>query len=232
MEWEDQALIIHTRPYSDNQLIVTLLTANHGKRSGMVRLSRQKYGNPFQIGTLTASIWRARLENHLGFLQLETIKAFGAAFLHDPLRLKLLTCSSALAYDLLADHENHPEIFQGFLTFFDALSGATPLKAYIYLELLLLKELGYGLELSQCAVTQTREDLVYVSPKTGRSVCRKEGEAYHDKLLTLPKFLVDLNAPNTQNDLQKGLTLTGYFLQKYLYQPGDKKLPPSRSSLF
>ena len=231
MEWADEGLIIHTRPYSDSQLIVTLLTPAHGKRSGMVRLSRQKYGNPYQLGTLTRAHWQARLESHLGTLRLEVLKALGAPFLFDPLRLKCLTCASVLVYDLLPEHDAHPQTYLDFITFLETLSSLTPLKNYVTFELALLKELGYGLELGACAVTGTTENLVYVSPKTGRAVSREAAKPYQHKLLTLPAFLRDPQAPASQEDLQAGVTLTGYFLEKCLYGPSGKKLPLQRGDL-
>jgi DNA repair protein RecO (recombination protein O) len=231
MEWEDNGLIIHTRPYSDSSLIVTLLTPAHGKRSGMLRLSRQKYGNPYQMGTLTRAHWHARLESHLGTLRLETLKALGVCFLSDPLRLKLLTCACIVVYDLLPEHDAHPQTYQDLMTFLEDLHQPEPLRVYALFELALLKELGYRLELGTCAVTGTSEDLVYVSPKTGRAVSRQEGKAYHDKLLTLPAFLRDTNASASQAELRDGLRLTAYFLEKCLYGPSGKKLPQQRGEL-
>ena len=231
MEWEDNGLIIHTRTYGDNQLIVTMLTPDHGKRSGMLRLSRQKYGNPYQMGTLTRAHWHARLESHLGTLRLETLKALGACFLSDPLRLKLLTCACVLVYDLLPEHDAHPETYQDLMTFLEDLHNPEPVRAYAMLELALLKELGYRLELGACAVTGSITDLVYVSPKTGRAVSRQAGQPYHDKLLTLPPFFTDPEAPAPQDDLKAGLHLTAYFLEKCLYQPSGKKLPIQRGEI-
>ena len=231
MEWEDDGLIIHTRTYGDNQLIVTLLTPAHGKRSGMVRLSRQKYGNPFQVGTCVRAHWHARLEAHLGTLRLESIKNLSAPFLYDATRLKLITCACTLAYDLLPEHDAHPEVYSAYLRFFESLSSDEPLRAYIFLELVLLKELGYGLELTHCALTESTENLVYVSPKTGRAVSQEAGIAYHDRLLTLPHFLVMQNTPASPQDLIHALILTRYFLEKHLYTPHQKSLPLQRSAL-
>jgi DNA repair protein RecO (recombination protein O) len=98
-------------------------------------------------------------------------------------------------------------------------------------ELLLLQDLGFGLDLSQCAATGSDEDLVYVSPRTGRAVSREAGAPYGEKLLTLPRFLLQEDAVATQADVLAGFALTGYFLERHVLQPHNLAMPQARDRL-
>ena len=99
-------------------------------------------------------------------------------------------------------------------------------------ELALLEELGFGLDLSQCAATGSNDRLIYVSPKSGRAVSASAGEPYRDKLLALPQFLTkQRSAPVTNSDVHLGFALTGHFLEKHVLLPRGQTLPQSRTRL-
>src|SRR5262249_24866139 len=100
---------------------------------------------------------------------------------------------------------------------------------YIRLELGLLQELGFGLDLECCAVTGTRGDLAYVSPRTGSAVSRAAAEPYRDKLLALPSFLASGGPPVDDDEVAIGLELTGHFLERHVFWPHNKPLPAARS---
>ncbi|MBT5187803.1 MAG: DNA repair protein RecO, partial [Kordiimonadaceae bacterium] len=95
-------------------------------------------------------------------------------------------------------------------------------------EIGLLSELGFGLNLEECAATGVKENLTYVSPKSGRSVCQEAGLAYHDKMLPLPKFLVETNTDVTIEDVKEGLGLTEFFMERHMLSPFGKKIPQAR----
>jgi DNA repair protein RecO (recombination protein O) len=84
--------------------------------------------------------------------------------------------------------------------------------AAVRYELLLMAELGYALDLSACAATGRRDDLAFVSPKSGAAVSRAAGQAYADRLLPLPAFLVEPERDTGWSDIVAGLRLTGHFL--------------------
>ena len=92
----------------------------------------------------------------------------------------------------------------------------------------LLQDLGFGLDLSRCAATGSTDDLVYVSPRTGRAVSRAAGEPYHDRMLPLPPFMLSAQQGLLEGDVGQGLDLTGHFLEQFVFAPLNKPLPPAR----
>ena len=100
---------------------------------------------------------------------------------------------------------------------------------YVRLELGLLQELGFGLDLEKCAATGETEDLAFVSPRTGRAVSRAAAEPYKGKLLPLPAFLSTGGLPADPEELRQGLDLTGFFLERHVFWPHNKPLPPARA---
>ena len=92
----------------------------------------------------------------------------------------------------------------------------------------LLQELGFGLDLSKCAATGSVDELIYVSPRTGRAVSRDAGERYKDRLLTLPGFLLAAQSRLAPGDVGAGLALTGHFLESFIFGPLNRPLPPAR----
>jgi DNA repair protein RecO (recombination protein O) len=97
-------------------------------------------------------------------------------------------------------------------------------------ELTLLDELGFGLDLSACAVTGTTEDLTHVSPKSGRAVSREPAKPYCDRLLVLPQFLIS-DAPATPADLMHAFRLTGHFLHMHVWDARSIEPPSIRDAL-
>ena len=89
-----------------------------------------------------------------------------------PSELAGLSAACALVDAALPEREPHPAIFDGFHAFLGALGHPGWPAIYVRLELGLLQELGFGLDLEKCAATGATEDLAYVSPKTGRAVSR------------------------------------------------------------
>jgi len=101
---------------------------------------------------------------------------------------------------------------------------------YIFWELFLLSELGYGLDLEKCVVSGKKENLIYISPKSGKAVSKTEGEKYKNNLLYLPKFLINKNVEPTKDSLKQGISLTGFFINKFL-KKNNKKIPFCRKNI-
>ena len=91
-----------------------------------------------------------------------------------------------------------------------------------------MQELGFGLDLSRCAATGVTDDLIYVSPRTGRAVSRAAGEPYRDRMLTLPPFLLSSQSRLASGDVRAGLDLTAHFLEQFIFNPLNRPLPPAR----
>lgn len=232
MEWRDTGFVLGARRHGESGLIAELLTAEHGRHAGLVRGGQSPRRRALlQPGNAVAAAWRGRLPEHLGTLECELIEPHAARFLDDPDRLAALSAATALLLAAVPEREPHPNIYASFGGLLVALdSGAGWASAYVAWECGLLAALGFGLDLARCAVTGTNEDLVYVSPRTGRAVSRETGAPYHDKLLPLPGFLWR-EAPAAPADIVAGLVLTRHFLLHHLLEPQGGRLPEARERL-
>ncbi len=234
MQWSDEGIVLSIRQHGESSVIVDLLTAGHGRHSGLVRGGRSKRLRPLlQPGNRVEARWRARLPEHLGMYILEPLSLRAALVMDDPQKLLALQSVCALC-SLLAEREPHAGLFEATELMLEALTGREQwLPLLVHWELGLLAELGYGLDLACCAVTGSVEDLVYVSPRSARAVSRSVGRPHHDRLLHLPSFLVTGQAgAASRHDIVAGLQLTGHFLQKYLRETGKQQLPEVRQRLY
>ena len=232
MNWNDEGVVLSARKHGEHAVIVQLLTHLHGRHAGLVRggTGRRARG-VFQPGNCVKAEWRARLAEHLGSYTCELVAAPTAALLDDALRLSALAAACAVAESALPERESHPQLYTRLLDFLVALGGDDWMAAYVEWELLLLADLGYGLDLSACAATGGTEDLIYVSPKSGRAVSREAGEPYRDRLLPLPGFLAGTGAVPDAADIAAGLALTGHFLESQVYVLLDRPNPAARTRL-
>src|SRR6266581_3766041 len=232
MEWRDAGFVLGARRHGESALIVELLTREHGRHAGLVRGGQSpKVRAVLQPGNEIAAVWRGRLAEHLGTVGCELVRARAARFLNDPDRLAGLTAAAALVAAALPEREPHPDIFLSFARLLDAIDSGIDWPAYyVGWERDLLAALGFGLDLTGCALTGATTDLAYVSPRTGRAVSRAAGLPYHDKLLPLPDFLW-LGGPAGRCQIALGMDLTGHFLLHHVFAPQGRTLPAARSRL-
>jgi len=230
MEIEDEAFVLSARGHGDTGAVVELLTERHGRRAAYVAGGASRRMKPFlQAGARVTAALRARTAEQLGSARLEPIGEGPAALFDDPLALTGLNAAAAVAQGALPEREPHPGAFHAF----EALVGAFAVPEvwpaiFIRFEAGLLEDLGFGLDLSACAVTGVVDDLVWVSPRTGRAVSREAGKPYADKLLTLPAFMRGAQAGVRDGDIGAGLALTGHFLEQFVFHPQNRPLPPAR----
>jgi DNA repair protein RecO (recombination protein O) len=234
MEWSDEAIVLATRPHGETGVIASLLTERHGRHAGFIPGGVSRKARPlWQPGNLLAVTWKARLAEQLGHYGAELSEPYAARALDDAAALAGLAAACAVIDAALPEREPHPAMFAGFRALLGALGYDGWPAIYVRLELGLLQELGFGLDLESCALTGTREELAYVSPRTGRAVSRAAAEPYKEKLLALPSFLSTGLAggglPEDRDQLVKGLELTGYFLERHVFWPHNKALPAARS---
>jgi DNA repair protein RecO (recombination protein O) len=175
--------------------------------------------------------WRGRLAEQLGHYTAELITPHAATLLDDPLRLAGLQSACAIAESALPEREPHAAVFAGLEALLVSMGSDFWPTIYVKLEVGLLQELGFGLDLTSCALSGVRSDLAFVSPRTGRAVCRTAAEPYADKLLVLPPFLTpEGSLPDaTVGDLLDGLKLTAHFLERHVLAPHNKPLPAART---
>ncbi|WP_132546093.1 DNA repair protein RecO [Rhodovulum euryhalinum] len=233
MEWRDEGAVLTVRPHGESAAIVELFTAAHGRHMGVVRGGAGRRMAPvLQPGTQLAVTWKARLEDHIGSFTVEPVRSRAAHVLGDARALAGLNALTALLSFSLPERAPHPALYARSVTLLDLLghADAWPL-AYLRWELALLEEMGFGLDLSRCAVTGERDDLVYVSPKSGRAVSAGAAGEWADRLLPLPPCLLG-QGPVRAEEIAEGLRTTGHFLEKWLAPAlGDKPLPGARARL-
>jgi DNA repair protein RecO (recombination protein O) len=231
MEWTDEGVVLGVRRHGETHVLAELMTAQHGRHLGLVRGGTSSKLRPvLQPGNSVRAVWRARLDQHLGAFAIEGMQ----------LRAEKLMLSATASYGiqtlaallrLLPERDPHHDLYLALLEIADRLDDADLAAALIVrFELMLLAELGFGLDLSECAGTGKAEDLVYVSPKSGRAVSREAGEPWKDQLLALPAFLIG-EADHSAADVVAGFALTGFFLARHVFEPRGLAVPEARAAL-
>jgi DNA repair protein RecO (recombination protein O) len=223
MEWTDEGIVLGVRRHGESSAIVELLTRAHGRHLGLVRGGASSRMRPLlQPGNSVRAVWRARLDEHLGYYAIEGTRLRAATMLASSHTVYGVTHLASLAR-LLPERDPHQDIYEMLdrtLEDFDDIGGAAA--HLIKFELAMLAELGFGLDLDTCAATGETAELVYVSPKSGGAVSRRAGDAWRDRLLRLPAFLHEhegrMNGWSDQ-DLQDGFALTGLFLLRHVLEP-------------
>ena len=231
MDWRDDGILLSMRPHGETSAIIEVMTAAHGRHAGVVRGgASRKMAATLQPGTGLTLEWRARLDDHIGSFTVEPVKS-RAHLLSDRLALAGLMSACALLRAALPEREPHPALWSRTLGLMDALGQEGWSATYLRWELCLLEEIGFGLDLSACAVTGATEGLAFVSPKTGRAVTAKGAGDWADRLLPLPPGL-EGDAALSPGDVLMGLKLTGFFLDRELRPVlHERPLPEARSRL-
>jgi DNA repair protein RecO (recombination protein O) len=233
MEWDAPAIILDVRPYGEGDAVTALMTEAHGLHRGLARggASRGKAGT-WQPGNMVQVQWAARLSDQLGSFTGELIHAGAAHAMQDAMSLSMLTAICAVAEGALPEREPQPRVFAGLLRLIPRLPlGDQLLTELIEWELTMLADLGYGLDLSACAVTGRTDDLTHVSPKTGRAVTREGAGEWAARLLRLPGFLTGSAQPDAEA-WRDGLRLTGHFLARDAFGHQHRPLPLARRMLY
>ena len=233
MEWTDEAIVLSVRPHGETAAVIELFTRAHGRHLALVHGGRSRKLRPvLQTGNHVDATWKARLSEHLGHATVELRKGYGASIMDDASALSGLTSLCTLSR-LLPERDPHPALFEITLFVLSFLDDPSVWPALLVRwELALLEELGFGLDLSECASTGSNDQLIYVSPKSGRAVSASAGEPYRDRMLALPGFLSKSgNRQPTAQDVLSGFALTGYFLETRVLAPRGETLPEARGRI-
>lgn len=232
MEWRDEAIILGTRRHGETSVIVEAMTPGHGRHLGLVRGGRSRRMQPLlQAGNQVQLTWRARLDEHLGTFQVEPLVLNAARLLGSAACLYgMQTLAAHLR--LLPERDPHAGLYSALCVMIGHLDDpAVSAELMVRFELLLLDELGFGLDLTRCAATGSRNELAYVSPKTGRAVSREAGQPWHDRLLALPAFLREGSREAADAEsLAEAYRLTGFFLHRHVYEPRGIAEPEARGA--
>lgn len=227
MQWTENGIILNARVYGERSYLLTVFTKEQGRCAGLYR-SSAKTKALIQPGNLVQAKWSARLPQHLGLWQLELIDSPSCRLLSDRLKLCALGAALSLADQLMAERHLYAELYTSLsLLIHELVHTSHWYHVYVDYELKLLNNLGFGLELSKCAVTGRSDNLLYISPKTGRAVCAEAGQPYADRLFKIPDFWLH-SVEITLDQFHQALAITSYFFQKNLLEKG---LPTSRINL-
>ena len=230
MEWQDDAIVLGAKRHGESSVILEAMTGEKGRHLGIVRGGRStRMRAVLQPGNSIRVTWRARLEDHLGAYSVEPVELRAAWLMENQIgTFGIQTLAGHLR--LLPERDPHKGLYNAGLVLIDHLSDLqTCGQLMVRFELELLNELGFGLELSRCADTGKTENLIYVSPKSGRAVCAESGEPWADRMLRLPSFLANRDflqssslggaLTDSKKELEAGFRLTGFFLDRHVYGP-------------
>jgi DNA repair protein RecO (recombination protein O) len=231
LEWRDEGLVIGVKRHGETSAIIETLTKAHGRHLGLVRGGRStRFQSVLQPGNSLGLVWRARLDEHLGSYAIEPLTLRAGRLIASGLALAGVTYLGALLR-LLPERDPHEALHDALEIIADHLDLTAVAPALLArFEMQVLAECGFRLDLERCAASGSRDDLIYVSPKSGRAVSRSAGAPWSAKLLALPSFLRDgaLSDAPTATDLDNAFRLTGFFLERNLFGPRGLKMPDSR----
>jgi DNA repair protein RecO (recombination protein O) len=232
MEWRDEGLVIGARRHGEASVILELMTRAHGRHLGLVRGGAGRALRAvLQPGNQVDAIWRARLDHQLGSYTIEPLHSRAARLIDHTHALHGVSLLSALLR-LLPERDPNEYLFEMARLIADQLASADHAPALLArFEIALLGALGFGLDLDSCALTGQRDDLAYVSPKSGRAVSREAGEPWRDRLLPFPAFLRESGFEKPErSELAAAFRLSGHFLNRDVFSPRGMLMPPARNS--
>lgn len=230
MDWQDQAILLKHRRHGEHDAILTALTKEHGRHLGVLKGGySSKRRATIEAGQEVKLQWHARLSEQLGRFDLEPQRNFSAAYMDDPQRLHVILSSASLLDAALPEREPHADLFLDLQELLEHLGYENWRVFYVRWEARLLSGLGYGLDLTECAVTGKKTDLKYVSPRSGRAVSEEGAGPYKERLFPLPPFLMRDDVKTDLDDIRKGMALTGHFLERHVFH--SHAMPQERRRL-
>jgi DNA repair protein RecO (recombination protein O) len=234
MRHETIAIVCALRTHGEHGAIVRLMTPEQGLEAAYVRGARGRRMRPVLIaGNVVQAQLSARTETQLPQAALELVHSRGP-LLSEPLPAAAIEWATVLTATVLPEGQPYPRLYQALEALLDAIEAAPSANgwgnALVRYELLLLAELGFGLDLERCAVSGANDGLVAVSPRSGRAVSAAKAEPYAGKLLPLPRFVRE-GGPASWLEIDQGLALTGHFLARDLITERSRPLYEARARL-
>jgi len=234
MRIDTKAIVCAVREHGEHGAIVRLMTPEHGLQAAYVRGARGKRIRPVLIaGNVVQAQLASRTESQLPQATVELIHSRGP-LLSEPLSAAAIEWATVLTATALPEGQPFPPLYQALEGLLDAIEAAPSASgwgtALVRYELLLLAELGFGLDLHRCAVTGSNDNLVAVSPKSGRAVSATQAEPYAGKLLPLPHFVRE-GGRATWAEIVQGLELTGHFLRRDVLTDRSRPIAEARDRL-
>ncbi len=224
MEIIDKGILISKFKYGESGLIAKIFMENHGVYTGMINgaMSAKKV-NICQISNLLDVIYKNKLDETLGYFKVEIKKSYINNFLHDKLKILMVYSCMELINNLILERENHNSLFYTTISFFENIS----ISNYLKWEMILLQEIGFSLSLDSCFFCNKKNDLAFISPKTGKSACFTHGSSYKDKLFLMPDSLKNkyyLTNDIIENDILLLNKILEFFIMKFIKENLNKFL--------
>ncbi len=214
------AIVCSNMVHGEHNAVVRVITEHHGLIAGYVRGGRSTRQRALLIpGNKVKASWRARVDEQLGTFVLELMQSRGMLALGSRLQSTALAWITGLCASAVPERVPYPAVYGSFDALLTIIEDSPPFtwaQALARFELTLLAELGFGLDLTNCAATGETDNLIYVSPKSAQAVSRAAGEPYHDRLLRLPVFLSRASHAADWAEIHQGLNLSGFFLERQL----------------
>lgn len=230
-----EAIVCAVRAHGEHGAILRALTREAGLVAGYVRGGRSRRVRPILVpGNLVALDLRARTEEQLGGATVELLES-RAPLLAEPLAASAIDWAASLTAVTLPENQPYPALYDALSAVLDAIGVAPSARqwaaAFARYELLLLAELGFGLNLDECVVTGSAGDLAFVSPKSGGAVSAGAASGYEDRLFRLPPFLRGQDSDPAMADVLDALTITGHFLDRDVLDGRNRDLLSVRERL-
>jgi DNA repair protein RecO (recombination protein O) len=232
MEWRSVGILLAARKHGETSLIIDTFCPGHGRYLGVVKGgASRKFAPILQVGAQLDLTWKARLQDHLGSFKVELVRARTVHAMSDRILAAGLTSVSTILSRVLPERQAYDNFYRTTEDLLDLLNQPNiwPM-AYLRWELELLTVLGYGLDLSKCAVSGSTEKLRYVSPRTGRAISEQAAGEWVSKLLHLPSII--LKGSGNSDSIIDGLKLTGYFLTRKVFNELSVRSPVSERQRF
>jgi DNA repair protein RecO (recombination protein O) len=234
MRIDTPAIVCALRTHGEHGAVVRLMTPEQGLVAAYVRGARGRRMRPvLMAGNVVQAQLSARTEAQLPQAAVELVHSRGP-LLSEPLPAAAIEWATVLTATALPEGQPYPRLYLALEGLLDAIEAAPSANgwgaALVRYELLLLAELGFGLDLDRCAVTGSNDDLVAVSPKSGRAISAAEAEPYAGKLLPLPRFVGE-GGQASWEEIAQGLDLTGHFLLRDVLTDRSRPIAEARARL-
>jgi DNA repair protein RecO (recombination protein O) len=221
MNWAGEAILCSVLPHGEHGAIARVLTEDAGLLAGYVRAGRStKFRAMLMPGNRLRADWHLRVESQLGALTVDLTRSRAASYFINRAAGAAMAWATGLVAASVPERLPYPGIFMALDALLETITHADTdivwAAMLVRYEMLVLAELGFGLDLASCAATGALDSLVYVSPKSAQAVSRAAGEPFHEKLLPLPAFLLKPDIAPGWADVYAGLRLTGYFLERHV----------------
>ena len=217
MNWQDKGYLLSLNKYNENSSIAEFYTENNGKTVGVIFGSTSKkiksyllIGNKFHINS------KLREDGRLGYLKVEIDEIKTPVYLENKKKLFCIIYCMNLVKILTAENENNVEIYNLLEKLFKIIGLDNWLVEFLYLELNILKSIGYDINFKDYVVDKSINGQTKYIVDSSQKI--------------IPNFLIDKNiSPENLKDIHSGFSIVGDFLDKTIIKPNNKNYPSSRN---